>query len=394
MNSKTTLALIAASGFSIFSASAQTFTWNQPAAAGTYNWNDPANWTPDSGFPNAVGAVADMAIDYTGGSVGVNFAGNPTVGILYVGDTDGETTVRFTGGGGSTHLTLSTSSGNAQINKVGTGLVEFQRYLQITSNTTIHASAGSLNFGATRVFAGSGHVTFTGAGITTISGGILNDSLAYTGNMAVSSSGTLLLNTTVAPGGSGRLDVQDTGTLSGTGTAQRATTIHSGGTLGSELAMGTMAFSQGLVLSDDANFRFTLTTDTVAGRGTAFNGINVTGGTLAIQEGALFNLAFDAAGSSVDFSNSFWQSNQSWMVFENSVAPDVTAGIFVLGSVSEDAFGNSFAVAGGSFGFELEGNNIYLTYTAVPEPGTATFLMGTGLLAWVFKKRSRRPTRV
>jgi hypothetical protein len=117
--------------------------------------------------------------------------------------------------------------------------------------------------------------------------------------------------------------------------------------------------------------------------------VNVTGGTLTIESGVAFNVVFNSLGSTVDFSSGFWDGSQSWLVFSNANLPSTVAGIFDLGTVTHDSLGQSFSTTGGSLAFSQVGNDIYLNYTAVPEPGTWA-LLGLAGVAWLIIHRRRR----
>ena len=175
-------------------------------------------------------------------------------------------------------------------------------------------------------------------------------------------SGTLLVNGTL--GGT----VSVNGTLGGSGTITGAVTVNSGGTLSPGNSPGLSTYSGGLALNTGSNFTFELIGNTVSDRGTNYDAVNVTGGTFNLQSDVTFNLTLNGPGSSTDYLNSFWASDQAWLVFQNTNTPTVAA-LFNLGSVSKDSAGNDFSITGGSFNFRQTGNDIYLNYT-VPEPAT------------------------
>jgi hypothetical protein len=52
---------------------------------------------------------------------------------------------------------------------------------------------------------------------------------------------------------------------------------------------------------------------------TAFDGINLTDGTLTIGQAASLDLVFNSAGSNVNWHNTFWDANQSWVFIDNVV---------------------------------------------------------------------------
>ncbi len=116
-------------------------------------------------------------------------------------------------------------------------------------------------------------------------------------------------------------------------------------------------------------------------RGVDFDAIDVTGGTLTINPGVTSNLVFNGAGSSVNWSNSFWNTDQQWLVFDNANAPSLSLGsVFGTINVSADSASQTFASirSGASFSWSQSGNDIFLNYhsviTAVPEPSSLALI--------------------
>jgi hypothetical protein len=179
------------------------------------------------------------------------------------------------------------------------------------------------------------------------------------------------------------------GTLGGSGTFSGAVTIASGGALSPGNSPGLATAAAGLTFDTGSSFNFELVADTTTGRGVSFDGVDVTGGILTISSGVTANLVFNGTGSTVDFSSSFWDSAQSWLVFDNANTP---TGLFGSITASNDSLGAGFATTGGSFNFSTVGNDIYLNYSAaIPEPSTyAMFGMGLGALWLLRRKNSRR----
>ena len=206
--------------------------------------------------------------------------------------------------------------------------------------------------------------------------------------------GLLLVNNTVGSGtGSGEVTVMDGAGLGGSGTIGGNTTIQSGGTLSPGNSAGIMTYNSGLTLSTGSTFNWELVADSAVGRGMNFDGIDVTGGTLTVESGVDFNLVFNDTGSTVDFTTSFWDNDQSWLVFDNAIAPNVISGSFFnLGSISADPNGAFLSAVNpnGVFSFSQSGNDIYLNYAVVvPEPSTAGVL-ALFFSSWLTFFRRRR----
>jgi hypothetical protein len=110
-------------------------------------------------------------------------------------------------------------------------------------------------------------------------------------------------------------------------------------------------------------------------------------GSLTIGSGVTSNLIFNAAGSTVNFANSFWTTSHSWLAFSDASAPLLSSGsIFDTITVSTDSVGGT--LSGGAFSWGQAGNNLNLNYTvsAVPEPATVVvwggmILVGVGVVA-------------
>jgi autotransporter-associated beta strand protein len=224
--------------------------------------------------------------------------------------------------------------------------------------------------------------------------------------VTINNSGTLLIDANVTAnngvivntGGTfrnngiynGTLTVNTGGTVAGSGTFNTGVTIVSGANLAPGNSPGLTTFTSGLTLNTGSNFNFELIGNTSSGRGTNFDAVDVTGGTFTLQSGVNFNITLNGTGSTVDFTNAFWNSNQSWLVFSNTNAPSI-ASLFNLGTVSADSQSNTYT-GYGSFSFSQSGNDIYLNWAPIPEPSTGILLaVGVAALWWLRRHRSSRP---
>jgi hypothetical protein len=180
-------------------------------------------------------------------------------------------------------------------------------------------------------------------------------------------------------------------TLGGSGTIGGATTIsgiHSPGN-----SPGVQTFNSGLTYSAGSTFIWELTGNMSSDRGIAFDGVNVSGGTLTINGGVTNNLVFNGAGSTVNWSDAFWASNQEWLVFSNASSPTLSSNVFATINVGLDTNSQSLTTvrSGSSFSWGTIGDDVYLTY-AIPEPSTYALLalLGAGFAGRALVRRRRR----
>ncbi len=356
-----------------------------------------SNTNSYAGVTTVSAGTLEASVMANGGSnSSIGSSGNAAANLLLANGT----TFRYVGSGSVTSnraftINASVAGHGATIESSGPGTLSFD-----TPATAI--AYGSNNQARVLTLGGTntGLNTFgkvianNGAGATSLvkSGTgrwVLNQANTYTGGTTVSG-GTLVVNNTTGSGtGTGAVSIGSLAILGGNGTISGLTTID--GTHAPGNSPGIQAFGGGLTYNGTSTLTWELIDNTVAGRGTNYDGVNVTGGAFSLVTGAEMDLTF---GGTVDFNNVFWSTDQEWLVVDlSSGATASDTNLFTIGSITGGA---NYSPSLGTFSIERKpGSNaadsVYLTWVAVPEPSTialaACGLIGLGLAA---RRRFRR----
>jgi autotransporter-associated beta strand protein len=361
--------------------------WN---ISGDGNWSSFANWDTPGGTPGLDGVLstndtATLAAGPTGGTTTVNLNGaSPVLSTIVFSNTVSSYTIA-SGSGGS--LTLGTAGYAGSISVSG-GSHTISASMALARDTAVETTYTNTTLTISGVISGASRgVTKRGPGWL-----ILSSTNTYTGPTVVNG-GKLSVNGSLAEGA---VTVQNGATLAGIGTVGGLTTIQNGGTLSPGNSPGIITFTNGVTFDSGSTLLWELIANTAnpSQRGTAFDGINLTGGTAQIDTNAWIDLNFNGSGSTVSWFNPFWDVNQAWMVITNSNLATVI-GTFLKINVGRDADSLLLSEArpGAYFYTSLDASNdLMLNYvTAVPEPSALALIVA----GWaVMGAGSRRRHRV
>ncbi|MGA0854234.1 MAG: hypothetical protein ACO3RK_05400, partial [Luteolibacter sp.] len=356
--------------------------WNTNAN-GSWSLANYANWDNAGGTPGMDGAasVGDTALFGSAATADRTITldgNNPNLRNLTFNNASAAYTIA-TGSGGTVTLGNATYEGlltnTAGSHTISSGLA-LGNDLTVSSGTGSSLRiSGSIN--------GGGHgLTKSGAGRLELSGGgsLGGDLIATAGTLVINGANTTTASSTT---------IQSDATLMGSGTIAGNTTIsgvHSpGNSPGVQTIEGDLTYTVG------SSVVWELISNSVSGRGTSYDGIDVDGN-LIFSGATTINLDFALSGSAVDWSDSFWDTSivgtSGWKIFDVTGSITGFQNLQLAASLLLDGQGDSLTSVRSDASFVLyKGlDGVYLNYNAVPEP-SAAILAALGTIGLLRRKR-------
>ena len=375
---------------------------------------DTASLTVNSGRLSIGGSDTVASLAGSGGTIDIASGATLTAGnagsTSYAGS--------ITGSGGFTKVGSGTFTLSAASSMTGTTTVSAGRLslaaanllsdssavtgtagavFALGGNETIGSLAGSLDvaLGSSTLTAGGNGQSTTYSGVLTGSGSLTKvggGRLALTGANTFSgatnvNAGELALNGSIA----NSLSVASLASLSGTGTVGGNATI--AGTHSPGNSPGAQTFNGNLTYEAGAIVNWELIANTTGSAGVNYDQILLPTGNLTFSGSTTLALSFNSVGSSVDWTNAFWNVNRSWIVYDLSGGTTI-GGLsnLSLGGSLLDSLNQPLSPTGrGYFTTSLVGQDVVLNFTAVPEPSTwAMALAGLACGGYVMRRRRKR----
>jgi len=319
-------------------------------------------------FNNKLGSTVALG----SGAITVNGQGNSLAGGIAAAGSTFSNAGTVTAGS----VTLNSSStANTASNKGGTysqtaGSTTLTGALTLAPNGGIGAAGTAGNDAAFNLSGGSftANSIAVNAGTLNATGGTLNASSITVGSgAAFNAAGTAVVT--------GAVTMANGSTLTGNGgTFNSSVTISGSHTPGA--SPGLQTFSNGLAYTATAALGIELVGDTLGLRGTDYDALDVTGGTLSIDSSATLSLA----ATGIDYSAGVWNIDRSFILIAAGGAT-YSGSLFTL-----DTTGAGLFAPEGTWSLSSGSGDVVLNWTAVPEP-RAALLGSLGLLMLLRRRR-------
>jgi len=280
---------------------------------------------------------------------------------------------------------VGTGGGAVGLTKLGTGTLNLSGSNGYTGTTAINAG--------TLLISGTAAINST-SGITVNNGGTLSysSSTGLDRNVTLNSGGTFIHNGSNAYAGT---LTWNGGTLAGNNFSGVSLTVGANKTLSPGNSPGTMETAS-QTWENGGNYNLQIFNFAQAA-GTGFDTIDITGtldltavtaGGFNINLWSLSAIGPDVDGDALNFNN---MTSGSWLILSTTGGIsgfDQSKFTINVGAINGTA-GFSNDLGGGTFSVSHLNDNLYLEFTAIPEP-SAWMLLGAGLAVVLLRKRRRK----
>lgn len=291
-----------------------------------------------------------------------------------------------------TSTITNTSASSKFISRLNAGNAVVTNPIVLNDTLSIESPSGTNRLTMASAISGTGGLNLIGNGPKSLDG--VN---TYAGPTAITA-GSVRVNGSIT--NDSTVTVASGAQLGGNGTINSASTMQAGSTLSlvDGLGASTLTFGKGLAVDATSITQWYLlsNTDAVgsAGAPTGYSQTRVTGGNLTLTSGAVTNLNFQylLSGtqlSTVAWSDSFWGSSHSWKITDFSGAGTATlANYTISGTTFADSTGALLDLTTqGSFSITNDGQDVFMLFTAVPEPTMTVAALSTLGLVIVMRRR-------
>jgi len=291
-----------------------------------------------------------------------------------------------------TSTITNTSTSSKFISRLNAGNAVVTNPIVLNDTLTIESPNGTNRLTMSGAISGAGGLNLIGNGPKSLDG--VN---TYAGPTAITA-GSVRVNGSIT--NDSTVTVASGAQLGGNGTIGSTTTLQAGSILALVDGAGASAltFGKGLTADATSNTQWYLLSNTdalaSAGAPTGYSQTRVNGGNLTLTSGATINLNFQylLSGtqlSTVAWSDSFWGASHSWKITDFSGAgTEALANYTISGTTFTDSTGAVLDTGTqGSFSITNDGQDVFLLFTAVPEPTTSVAAASTVVLALMMLRR-------
>ncbi|MGI9176381.1 MAG: beta strand repeat-containing protein, partial [Pirellulales bacterium] len=353
-------------------------------SSGRFTKTDAGNLTLSGvfGTQNTAPLEMDLSSGTTTLSSGQKNVGGPAVTNDWNGSVvlNGATVMIHGGVVSGSGIITNESSASVIASRLNIGVVTVANNIVLNQSLTGSSPNGNNRLTFTGNISGAGGLALVGNGTKQFDG--IN---TYQGPTTITA-GVARINGSLT--NASTVTVTGPATLSGSGSINSTTTVQNLGVLSPNVPEGAarLTFGNGLTLDAGASTTWNLYANTDAtgdaGALLGYSQVAVTGGNLTVTSGATLNLVFSGSGSTVLWSDPFWNTSRSWTIVDYSGSGSESLANYTISNVSFVDSGTQAldTVTRGSFSVSNNGQDMFLNFNAVPEPASAV-LAGFGILA-------------